>query len=101
MLLRLRRRALCGWVPKENKFQRCLVIDQVQSLDLKRTSIFTLSGFILMYPTLHFCYCGGKGWLLLLHPSSVVIRVSTIVALFLNCASTSSSLSRYLCRESS
>ncbi|KAK6148184.1 hypothetical protein DH2020_019096 [Rehmannia glutinosa] len=33
-----------------------LVIDQVQSLDLKRTFIFTLLGLVLVGPTLHFWY---------------------------------------------
>ncbi|CAI9780460.1 unnamed protein product [Fraxinus pennsylvanica] len=33
-----------------------LVIDQVPSLDLKRTSIFTLLGLVLVGPTLHFWY---------------------------------------------
>ncbi|KAL1314123.1 hypothetical protein AAHE18_16G167000 [Arachis hypogaea] len=33
-----------------------LVIDQVRYLDLKRTFIFTLLGFVLVGPTLHFWY---------------------------------------------
>ncbi|XP_027350323.1 protein sym-1 isoform X2 [Abrus precatorius] len=33
-----------------------LVIDQVQSLDFKRTFLFTLLGFVLVGPTLHFWY---------------------------------------------
>lgn len=74
-----------------------LVIDQVPSLDLKRTSIFTLLGLVLVGPTLHFWYLylsklitkpGASGALLrllldqfLFAPTFIGVFLSTLVTL--------------------
>ncbi|TKY62762.1 Mpv17 protein [Spatholobus suberectus] len=74
-----------------------LVIDQVQSLDFKRTFIFTFLGFALVGPTLHFWYLylsklvtlpGASGALLrlvldqfLFSPIFIGVFLSTLVTL--------------------
>ncbi|MED6204771.1 hypothetical protein PIB30_012008 [Stylosanthes scabra] len=74
-----------------------LVIDQAHSLDLKRTFIFTLLGFALVGPTLHFWYLylsklitipGASGALLrlvidqfLFSPTFIAVFLATLVTL--------------------
>ncbi|KAL4277536.1 hypothetical protein HN51_060644 [Arachis hypogaea] len=52
-----------------------LVIDQSQSIDLKRTFIFTLLGFILVGPTLHFWYLYLSKLVTLPGASGVLLRL--------------------------
>ncbi|KAK7290739.1 hypothetical protein RIF29_05373 [Crotalaria pallida] len=52
-----------------------LVIDKVQSVDLKRTFLFTLLGFALVGPTLHFWYLSLSKLVTLTGASGALLRL--------------------------